>query len=287
MNLLESLNTKLEKILREKKQDTRYLRQLKGQGKGLGMVKIELFNEDCFEGIKRIPDNSVDLVLTDPPYNIKTKQPIELHGRKAMYIDIIEKMGWDNIDIKELYNDIFPEFNRVVKNDGSVIIFVRTEWITYAIESAMKNNFDIKATITWHKTNPIPQVRKKNYLSSTESVLWFARWDEKKCPFTFNFKKQKEMHNFIELPLCGGKERICLNGETHPTQKPLALIKYLLEIHSNENDVVCDPFFGSGTTAVACKQSNRNFIGYEIEKKYVDMANKRLEQDTLFDFTNK
>src|SRR3990167_1089287 len=168
------------------------------------------------------------------------------------------------------------EFNRIIKFTGSVILFTRSEYITYAVDSSKKNGFDNKATIIWHKTNPMPQVRKKNYLSSVETILWVVRYNEKKCPFIFNFKTQNEMHNFIEMPLCGGNERT-----EHPTQKPLKLIKHLLEIHSNPDNLVLDCFAGSGTTAVACKQLGRKFIGCDISQEYVDIANKRLSQGVL------
>jgi len=226
---------------------------------------------DCLEIMKGIPDKSIDLVLTDPPYNLRWKQSIELHGRKALYGHKIETEKWDVMD-KILYQKLFKEFDRIVKDNGSILMFTRSEYISWALESALGNNFDNKATIIWHKTNPVPQVRKKNYLSSIETIFWAARWNDHKCNFTFNFKNQKEMHNFIEMPLCGGKERTI-----HPTQKPIKLIEHLLQIHSNKNDLVLDPFLGSGTTAVACKELGRRYIGIEINPKYCDIARNRIK----------
>lgn len=225
---------------------------------------------DCFEGMKQIDDNSIDLVLTDPPYSVKLKQSINLKGRKALYDDF-KTMDWDNLDISDMYDLIFPHLDRVVKENGSVLMFCRVEYITYLIDSAKKNNFDVKATIIWHKTNPVPQIRKRNYLSSIEAIVWLARWKEDKCLFKFNFTTQKHMHNYVDMPICQG-DRI------HPTQKPIKLIMWLLERHSDENDVVLDPFIGSGTTAIACKKLHRKFIGFEINKDYVDFANEKLER---------
>ncbi len=227
---------------------------------------------DCLEEIKKLPDKSIDLILTDPPYQIRWKSQIELHGRKAFYHNYQELKNFDNLDVKKLYEKIYPEFDRILKETGSLLMFVRNEKITYAVDEGLKNNLDTKATIFWHKTNPLPQVRKVNYLSSVESIIWQARWFDKKLLFTFNFKTQKEMHNFIEMPICSGKERT-----SHPTQKPLKLIKYLLEIHSNPNDLVLDPFLGSGTTAVACKELHRNYIGIELNPNYCKIAEKRLK----------
>ena len=121
------------------------------------------------------------------------------------------------------------------------------------------------------------QIRKKNYLSSIETILWVARFADK-CPFTFNFKKQKEMHNLITMQTCCGKERT-----KHPTQKPVKLIKHLLEIHSNPNDIILDPFLGSGTTAVACKELNRRYIGIEQSKEYCKIAEERIKRTNIIE----
>lgn len=230
----------------------------------------QIFCKDAIELMKELPDKSVDLVLTDPPYELDWRQSINFKNRKSMFHHKEETQKWDR-GVEELYKNIFSMFDKIVKFSGSVILFTRSEYITYAVDECKKNGFANKATIVWHKTNPMPQVRKKNYLSSIETLLWVARYNEKKYPFVFNFKTQNEMHNFIEMPLCGGNERT-----EHPTQKPLKLIKYLLEIHSNKGQTVLDPFCGSGTTCVAAKALGRRFIGIDIEQKYVDIANRRL-----------
>lgn len=235
------------------------------------MIDInKIHHMDCFDGLSLISDKMVDLVLTDPPYKVKLKDSIDLKNRKAVYKDF-EQMGWDDINIKDLYERLFPHFDRIVKKDGSVLIFCRLEWITYVIESAIKNNFDVKSTIIWHKTNPVPQIRKRSYLSACEAVIWLARWDKDKCLFKFNFKTQKEMHNFFEFPICQSPERT-----QHPTQKPLKIIYNLLCIHSDKGDTIIDPFSGSGTTPVACKILDRNFICFEKNEDYVNISNKRL-----------
>lgn len=231
----------------------------------------KIYQGDCLELMKNISNNSIDLVLTDPPYELDWRQSINFKNRKSMFHHKEETQKWDK-GVKYLYENIFKEFDRIVKKTGSVIIFTRSEFITWAVDEAKKNNFDNKATIIWHKTNPIPQVRKKNYLSSIETILWLARWNKDKCDFTFNFKTQNEMHNFMEYPICSGNERT-----KHPTQKPLNLIEKLLSIHSNENDLILDPFMGSGTTAVACKKLKRNFVGIEKESEYIQIAEARIK----------
>lgn len=240
------------------------------------MEMNKIYQMDCFDGMKSLEDKTVDLVLTDPPYNVKLKEQISLKGRKALYKDF-DEMDWDKLNIKEMYEKLFRELDRIVKADGSAIIFCRIEWITHCIEAAQKNNFDVKATIIWHKVNPTPQVRKRNYLSSIETIVWLARWDKDKCLFKFNFKGQNEMHNFVEMPICQGNERT-----EHPTQKPLKLMQRFVRIHSNKDDLILDPFTGSGTTAVASKRLGRNYIGFELNPKYVKIANERLASTGLF-----
>ena len=236
----------------------------------------KIYQMDCFDGFDLIDDSSIDLVLTDPPYNVKLKDSIKLVGRKkAVYRDF-KQMDWDKTDMRKMYDELFPHFDRIVKENGSVIMFCKVDYISYVIDSAKKNNFDSKASIIWHKPNPVIQVRKRNYLSSIEGIVWVARWHEDKCLFKFNFTTQNDMHNFIECPICQAPERT-----EHPTQKPLKIIRKLVKTHTDVDDTVLDPFIGSGTTAVACKMTGRNFIGFELDKKYVDISNNRLKNVNL------
>jgi len=131
-------------------------------------------------------------------------------------------------------------------------------------------------TFYWHKTNPMPQVRKRHFLSSVETCIFFTKGKN----YTFNFSTQNKMHNSIESSICIGKER--LKDETgntlHPTQKPLKIIKHLVKIFSNIDDKVLDPFSGTGTTNVACKMLNRKCLGIENNKKYYLSSIKRLNE---------
>lgn len=238
------------------------------------MNEIKLILGDCLEKFKDITDKSIDLVFTDPPYGLDWSAPIKFKERKDMLHHVETTKKWDNV--LELYPILFKEFNRMVKDCGSILMFCRVEHISHPIKCAKENNFEHRATIIYHKTNPCTQVRRRNYLSSFETFIWESRPKDQEAKFVFNFKKQNEMHNFIEMPACGGRERTC-----HPTQKPLKLIKHFLEIHSNENNLIFDPFFGSGTTAIACKLLNRNFIGFEIDEKYYTLAQERLNKTEI------
>ena len=131
---------------------------------------------------------------------------------------------------------------------------------------------------------------KVSYLSSFEKIYWCTKPNVKSKDITFNFKEQKTMHNFIatvdengincciQTPICMGKERKEAN---HPTAKRLDIIKHFIEIHTNENNVVLDPFIGSGTTAIACINTNRNYIGFELNKDYYEIAKNRINKHII------
>jgi len=157
-----------------------------------------------------------------------------------------------------------------------------TIYISYAehysndlIDICKNNNLAYFDTYYWHKTNPMLQVRKRNYRSTVETTLIFT-----KGKYTFNFLKQKEMHDFMELPIVLGKARLKnkKGGTLHPTQKPLKLIKRFVKVSSNEGDKVLDPFSGTGTTNVACKILNRICLGIEKKEEYYLASVKRLKQ---------
>ena len=232
---------------------------------------------NCIEEMKKLPDESVDCIITDPPYNIsklndnrdrsKLNSPIMRRESPLVY-DFGE---WDNMNRKDFleFTKIWlKECCRVLKEDGCIISFFNKEDISYLNWIAKEYGIRTRTIFTWHKTNPVPSFRKVNYLSACEFI-----WIGSKGKFkTFNFKQQKEMHNFFETP---NKSSY---GETkHPTEKPLKLIEHLLEIHTNEKDIVLDPFLGSGTTAVACLKLNRKFIGIEKEEEYCKIAEERIK----------
>lgn len=143
------------------------------------------------------------------------------------------------------------------------------EDISYLGWKAKSMDIRTRTIFTWCKSNPVPSFRKVNYLSATE-FIWIGSKGDK--AWTFNFKLQKEMANYFRT------SNSSAYGETeHPTEKPLSLIRHFIEIHSNKGDTILDPFMGSGTTLVACKELGRKGIGIEIEPKYCAIAKKRLQ----------
>jgi len=217
---------------------------------------------NAFELIKSIPNQSVDLILTDPPYNIGSYSSgnIKFKNRKDMNNDIAE---WDHdiVDPLEMVDDMV----RILKPTGNIIIFTGSN-LFGRWHAALDPIFDTFQYAAWHKTNPTPSVRKSSFLNSIELIV--CCWNK---GHTWNFTTQRDMHNFIETPVCAGKERY-----SHPTQKPLTVIDHFVKIASDEGDVVVDPFMGTGTTGLSACRLNRNFIGFECDPTYFGWATERM-----------
>ena len=228
---------------------------------------------DCLEVMKGMPDKCVDLVLTDPPYNISQKNKIYRDYRSGKRADISFDYGeWDyGFNILP----VLEESKRLLKQYGQWIVFCAEQQIGM-YRKWLGDNGHFKQILIWEKTNPLPQFRKCGYRQATEIMMWAYREKPTKKEQHFNFLLQEEMKNIFRFPICGGNERT-----EHPTQKPLKLVQELLKRHSFENDLILDPFLGSGTTAVAAKQLGRNFIGIEINEKYCKIARDRLRQEVL------
>ena len=244
-------------------------------------MSIKLYNDDCLKVMKELKEDNlkVDLILTDPPYNVsklndnrdrsKMDSPI-MRRKKPLNYDFGD---WDNMERQE-----FLEFTRewykscvdLLREGGTFISFFSKEDVNYLGWMGKDYDMRTRTIFTWHKTNPVPSFRKVNYLSACE-YAWIGSKGEK--AWTFNFKQQKKMHNFFETP-----NKSSYGVTEHPTEKPLSLIKHLLEIHSNEGDIVLDCFMGSGTTGVACHELHRDFIGIELDEKYYDIAVKRIKE---------
>ena len=228
----------------------------------------KIYQGDCLEVMKEIDDKCIDLVLTDPPYNISQKNKIFRDYRSGKEGDINMDFGeWDyNFEIEPF----LTESRRVLRDDGSIVVWT-SEQLYGKYRDWFQRNMYPKQLLIWIKTNPLPQFRLVGYRQATELLFWALKNKNTKNNSNFIFKTQREMNNVFYAPIVGGKER-----ELHPTQKPLSITKKIIERHCRENGIILDPFLGSGTTAVACKQLSRNFIGIEINPDYVEIANRRL-----------
>lgn len=207
---------------------------------------------DCLELMRLIPDKSIDLVLTDPPYGMEFQS---WHRQeKHLKIDNDNNMDW--------VEDFILHIKRIISDEWHIYLFFSHHNIEIILWF-VKKHLRYKSILVWEKNN---------------TWMWDLEWDY--AP------------KFEFIIFCGGKK--LNNGrdpnilkfdrtdnELHPTQKPVIMMKYLLEKSSKEWDIILDPFLWSGTTAIACKELWRNFIGIEKEQKYVDIANKRLATTTV------
>lgn len=211
---------------------------------------------DSLEIMKKLPDKCIDLVLTDPPYGMAYQSSRRTDKHEKIALD-------DNIDwFPSFANEIY----RILKDDTHVYIFCNEYAISHFRDSLESAGFVNKRTLVWVKNNHTSGDLEGDYANKTEFVLY--------------------AHKGRRL-LEGGRDTNVLNfsrvsSDNHPTEKPVDLCSYLLQKSTQPSEIVFDPFLGSGTTAVASKQSKRNYIGIELSQKYVDVANERLKQDSLF-----
>lgn len=222
-----------------------------------------LILDDCFNYLSKIEDNSIDLILTDPPYDISKKSGFS-SGKLSKFNQISIDFGyWDTeIDLDKL----FREYYRVLRKGGTLVLFYDIWKSAMIKEFAIKYKFKQPRIGQWLKNNPVPVNSKINYLSNCSE--YFFTFVKDKNP-TFNSEYDNGIYNF---PLCHGKERL-----EHPTQKPLGLIKNLIMKHSNTGDLVLDTFSGTGTTAEACLETERRYICIERDENYYQLSKLRID----------
>jgi len=215
---------------------------------------------DCIEGMKKIPDNSVDLILTDPPYGIS--QDLNCKNQR---LGTTAKL---NFNFGE-----WDKFNRewfhiaIHKTKGWIMTFCAKKDIGFYWDILEKNNFKAIDVLVWQKPDPVPLNAKTKFLNAWEGAVI-----AKKAGATFNGRCQ---HNIIKFQAPKGKNRI------HPTQKPENLMKQLVLLTTKKGELVLDPFMGSGTTAVACIGTGRKYLGFEIDKKYCKQAKNRIKNTQI------
>lgn len=183
-------------------------------------------------------------------------------------------MGRSSIDFGE-WDKGFDQFEwlsripKLLNKNGSAIIFNDWKNVGEIAKYCESIGLQIKDVIRWVKTNPMPRNRDRRYITDFEVAIWVTN---KRAKWTFNRQDEKYQRPEFSYSVVSGKSKM------HPTQKNLDLIEDLIKIHSNEGDLVLDPFMGSGTTAIASINTSRNFIGFELDENYFDVANKRIEE---------
>ncbi len=224
----------------------------------------ELKNLSCFDYLKEIEDESVSLVLIDPPYEISRDTNFK-KGNGLERLKVSMDFGeWDK-EFEDL-SKVIEECYRVLKKGGTLICFYDIWKITHLRKYFEDSKFKQIRLIEWVKTNPVPLNSKRNYLTNAREI---AVLGVKGSNPVFNSVYDSGIYKY----------GICRDaGRFHPTQKPIALIKEIIEKHSNENDIVLDCFSGSGTTAAACLELGRDFKGCEISEEYYIKSMDRLHR---------
>ena len=227
-----------------------------------------LYQGNAYTLIDELVKNNVKVnhIITDPPYNISHENNFNTLKHPRQGVDFGE---WDkNFD---LFSWI-PKYEKILDKDGSLIVFCSYRFISFIIKVMEENNLEVKDVLVWRKTNPMPRNTERRYVQDMEFAVWAVK---KGAKWTFNKQNDKPyMRSFFETSTVSGKEKV-----GHPTQKSLKLMQEIIKIHTNENDIIIDPFMGSGTTGVACLDFGRKFIGIELKQEYFDMAVKRIRRE--------
>jgi site-specific DNA-methyltransferase (adenine-specific) len=254
----------------------------------------KVFLEDCNEGMAKLPDSSVDLIIADPPYNLSSGEKIDCKGGKT-----IQGMGgewkktmenWDNMPLNQYFDFSYrwlKEAKRVLKATGSMWIFGTYHNLGTINFICQLLDLEIINEVVWYKSNAFPNLAGRRLTASHETILWVHNSPKKRMyKFNYEYSKNgdfsydnlknpgKQMRTVWSIP--NNKESWELKYGKHPTQKPARVIERIIGLSTDENDVVLSPFCGSGTDCVVSLMMNRQFIGYEISEEYIKLANERI-----------
>ena len=251
----------------------------------LSSIKNTIINGDTIEVLKKIPSKSIDLIFADPPYFMQSSDKVLQRADGTGEFKGCDD-EWDKYKDYQEY-DLFctqwlKECYRVLKDNGSIWVIGSFQNI-YRIGYIMQNiGFWFLNDVIWSKPNPVPNFGGTRFCNSHETMLWCSKGKNNK--FTFNYKTMKALNNDKQeksvwnIGICQGNERLKdeNNEKLHNTQKPQSLLEKIVLATSKPNDLILDPFFGTGTTGAAAKKYKRNYIGIDNVQKYIDGATQRI-----------
>lgn len=223
-----------------------------------------IYNQDCMEGMKSIPDESVDLIVTDPPYKLVqggcTNNAVTLRGSNN------ENLKKGTVFNKNMvsFSEWVPEIYRVLKNNTHCYIMCNDRNLKELLTVCEKSNFKLLNILVWGKSKHSPN---RYYLKNCEFIVMLRKG------------RAKNINNMGDTQLLAIDN---VDNKLHPSEKPKRLIEKLVLNSSNEGDTVLDPFIGSGTTAIVCMDTNRHYIGYELDPEYHKIANDRILDHEFF-----
>lgn len=254
-----------------------------------------VYKMDCIEGMTSLPDNSVDLIIADPPYNLSKggnwswDNSVVLKGLGGNWNKVME--SWDAMPLEEYWKFTLAwisEAKRILKPSGSMWIFGTYHNIGIINVVCQMLEIEIINEVVWFKRNSFPNLSGRRLTASHETLLWCHSGGKKRqYYFDYDYSKNgvfesdlikkpgKQMRTVWDVP--NNKTKDELKFGKHPTQKPLRLLERIVGLTSKEGDLMLTPFCGSGSECVAAKIAGRDYIGFEIEDEYVELAEKRLE----------
>lgn len=226
----------------------------------------QLYHTDSLKKMYELKQNDIVInhIITDPPYAISQENQFHTMNNPRKGVDF---GAWDkDFDPTQWLELAYP----LLDKNGSMIVFCSYKFISHIVDKIEHLGGVVKDILVWQKANPMPRNISRRYVQDMEFAIWAVK--NKQSKWIFNQSKDLSYNRaFFQTPTLLGKERT-----PHPTQKPVALMKQIIEIHTNPNDVIFDPFMGVGSTGVAALALNRQFIGCEQEKQWFELAQQRI-----------
>jgi len=253
--------------------------------KSKAAISNKIYVGDCLTELGRLPDESVDLVFADPPYNLQLDG--DLLRPNNTVVDGVHQ-DWDKFQSFAAYDEFCRQWleacRRILKPNGAVWVIGSYHNIFRLGVALQDLGFWIQNDVIWRKTNPMPNFRGKRFTNAHETLIWAGR--EQTSRVTFNYEALKASNDDLQMrsdwlfPICSGPERLkdSTGRKAHPTQKPEALIHRILLASTSPDDVVLDPFFGTGTTGAVAKRLGRKWIGIERDTGYALDAQRRIDR---------
>lgn len=240
---------------------------------------------DCVAALEILPENSVDVIFADPPYNLQLEG--DLHRPDHSTVDAVDN-DWDKFESFQAYDAFTRAWllaaRRVLKPNGTIWVIGSYHNI-FRVGTVLQDlGYWMLNDVIWRKSNPMPNFRGRRFTNAHETLIWASK-DQNAKSYTFNYDAMKMANDDVQMrsdwlfPICNGGERLKNDEGTkvHPTQKPEALLQRVIMSSTKPGDVILDPFFGTGTTGAVAKRLGRNFVGIERQQDYIDAATARID----------
>lgn len=258
-------------------------------------LKNKIYHLDCIEAMKMLPDNSIDVVIADPPYNAskgnnwKWDNSVKLPNMGGNWSKIMA--DWDNMPLNDYFSFCISwllQLKRIVRQTGS--IWIHGTYHNIGIINFVMQMLEVEIIneIIWYKRNSFPNLSGRRLTASHETILWGHTGSKTKRTYFFNYELSKsltfsedqlkkpgvQMRTVWDIP--NNKTKNELSQGKHPTQKPVRLLSRMLQISAKKGDLLLVPFAGSGADCIAAKELGIDFVGFDIDASYVELANKKI-----------